>query len=141
MYLGWKWTMITPFLASLGLVYCIMDNWLIPKCDLFNFEFNFLCLGLLVLTFTKFMLSNIIWLYSNVHKEPWIYLWCTQISWAHFSFQTILLFGFINHPNKYWKWILCINLFHNIYDLSLKEIICQIKFSLSHISGQHHGKI
>jgi hypothetical protein len=34
---------------------------------------------------------------------------------TYFSFQTTLIFGFTNHPNKCLKWILCIGPIHNVY--------------------------
>jgi hypothetical protein len=37
-----------------------------------------------------------------------------QYNKAYFSFQITLVFGFINHPNKDLKWILCIDPIHNV---------------------------
>jgi hypothetical protein len=111
-----------PFFTLFNPIYWTRYNWLFPKCDVFNFEVTIWSLCLIVLTFTKFMLFNkISKKYYNVNKEPWVYLCCTQLSWVPFSFQTILLFGFINHPNKHLKWILCIYSFQNIYYLSFEN--------------------
>jgi len=47
-------------------------------------------------------------------KEPHEYFYMVYNK-AYFSFQTTLTFGFINHPNKCLKWILCIGPIHNVY--------------------------
>jgi hypothetical protein len=59
---------------------------------------------------------------------------------AYFSFQTTLIFGFTNHPNKCLKWILCIGPIHNVYYFPFQSD-CSSKFQFHmYLYDQHLEK-
>jgi hypothetical protein len=56
-----------------------------------------------------------------------VYIGITKV---HFSFHIGFLFGFINHPNKRVRWILCISPTHNVCGIPFQNY-CLSKFQFT----------
>ncbi len=86
--------------------YNMFKIWLLSKYGTFNFEFNFWCLWVIICTFTKLMLSNIIWNFflNNLifFKTMNIFIY-TYVNQSPFFILNYTSYNSIGNPNQHLK--------------------------------------